>query len=234
MFDSRFTKPALTEIVRRDDIEDMLHATEASLVELDGRAASLRVELTDLERRVVLERADVDTADWMLVRFHRFLVDWRDEVETECILVVEGARLEARRVVRRAAANPLDLSGALAARRAPRHVPTPPRAPVIRWEPVAVAPPPVATPEPVLVAAPEPPSMGLDDPLTVLPDFDPAPDVDHEDVDLDLVTAERDFWTDDPAAQRRPRLLRRRPSAAVTLQAAAGLTLVAAAVVHFA
>ena len=220
-----FARPRQIDLLAAEHVDAIIEHECRELATLRSRAMTASATAADLERRLVDERIDPETAGWMLVRMQRFVRDLVTEDESEALAIMATARRDAVRA---------RLPEGLMDDQADRAIEDA-RA-TLRWTATLA---PSTSSIPMSSVAPAPPAMMAAAPATADAAPEPAPRTQAPVIvalppDSELVSAMAaapDFWPDD-VKRSRPRRFRR-PSVAVTLEAAAAGAALLAVVVHF-
>jgi len=220
MVELKLEIPKPVEVIDAPDLFVRMAREHAELVVLANRARALHALAVETESHLNAHPFDAEIAEWMLMRLHQQLADWRDEAECEVQALLFVANSSAARIVRGGRSLPRSCSGALAARR--RRVVPAADLPV-RW----TAEPTTAEPEPIVELLLDRTTAPVDVPVS---STDTAIEAAAESSLSALSVEDRDFWPHEVPRRRR---LGGRVSKALILQTLAAMAVLAAVAVRF-
>jgi len=221
MVELKLEIPKPVEVIDAPDLHARMAREHAELAGLADRARALHAIAVETESHLNAHGFDAEIAEWMLMRLHQQLADWRHEAECQVQALLFAANSSAARIVRGGRGLALSCSGALATRR-PRAVVSAPDRP-IHWR----AEPPSTVPEPIVESFLDSPTAPGD---VLVSSTDIAIEVAAEPSPSELSVEDRDFW---PHELPRRRRLGGRVSKALVLQALAAMAVLAAVAVRF-
>src|SRR5262245_42220140 len=94
--DLRVAVPAPLELVPADEVQRLIEQIDSEFHDMEQRAARATALADHAEERAASLGMDERGTPWAMASLHRFIGDWRAQVEAESRSILEAARIGAR------------------------------------------------------------------------------------------------------------------------------------------